>query len=44
MLAVTSILLAIGGSLIGLLFGLLTLLVSAGTQIANTFNPFRRQF
>ncbi len=44
MIAVTSVLLAIGGSLLGLLFGLLTLLVSAGTQVASAFNPFAASF
>ena len=43
-IAVTSLLLAIGGSLLGLLFGLLTLLVSAGTQVASAFNPFAASF
>ena len=43
-IAFTSILLAIGGSFLGLLFGLLTLLVSAGGQIASALNPFAPGF
>lgn len=39
-IAFTSIFLAIGGSALGLAFGLITLLVSAGGQIANVLNPF----
>jgi len=38
--AVTSVFLAISGSLLGLLFGLLLLLISAGTQVSGMLNPF----
>jgi putative ABC transport system permease protein len=44
MIASTSILLAIGGSLLGLLFGLLILMVSAGGQFSNLINPFAPGF
>lgn len=43
-IAVTSVFLAIGGSLLGLLLGLLLLLVSAGTQMADRLNPFASAF
>ena len=39
-IAVTSILLAIAGSAIGVIFGLLTLLVSTGRQALAVLNPF----
>jgi putative ABC transport system permease protein len=42
--AVTSVLLAIGGSFVGLLFGLLLLLVSAGTPVSAMLNPLAGGF
>ena len=38
--ALTSVFLAIGGSILGLLFGLALLYVSGGQQVASTLNPF----
>ena len=43
-IAVTSILLAIAGSAIGVIFGLLTLLVSTGRQALAVLNPFAVAF
>lgn len=43
-IAATSIFLAIAGSLIGVIFGLLTLLVSAGRQALAVLNPFAPGF
>ena len=43
-IAVTSIFLAIGGSALGLLFGLAALLVSAGPQVASFLNPLAPGF
>jgi putative ABC transport system permease protein len=43
-IAFSSVFLAIGGSALGLLFGLLTLLVSAGGQVASSLNPFAPGF
>jgi putative ABC transport system permease protein len=43
-IAYTSVFLALGGSALGLLFGLLTLLVSAGGQVASALNPFAPGF
>ncbi len=43
-IAVTSLLLAIGGSAIGVIFGLLTLLVSTGRQALAVLNPFAPGF
>jgi putative ABC transport system permease protein len=43
-IALSSVFLAIGGSVLGLLFGLLTLLVSAGGQVASSLNPFAPGF
>ncbi len=43
-IAFTSVFLAIGGSFLGLIFGLLTLLVSAGGQVASALNPFASGF
>lgn len=43
-IAFTSVFLAIGGSFLGLIFGLLTLLVSAGGQVASALNPFTPGF
>jgi putative ABC transport system permease protein len=43
-IAFSSVFLAIGGSILGLLFGLLTLLVSAGGQVASFLNPFASGF
>ena len=43
-IAVTSVFLAIGGSALGLVFGLLTLLVSTGGQALSALNPFAPGF
>ena len=43
-IAASSLLLAIGGSALGVIFGLLTLLVSAGTQAVVLLNPFAPGF
>jgi putative ABC transport system permease protein len=43
-IAFSSVFLAIGGSVLGLLFGLLILLASAGGQIASSLNPFASGF
>ncbi len=43
-LAVTSLFLAMGGSVLGLLFGLLILLISAGSQVTAGINPFSASF
>ncbi len=43
-IAFSSVFLAIGGSALGLLFGLLTLLVSAGGQVASSLNPLAPGF
>ena len=42
--AVTSVFLAIGGSALGLIFGILALYASAGTQITSNLNPFASNF
>ena len=42
--AVTSVLLAIGGSAWGLIFGILALYASAGKQLTSTLNPFASNF
>jgi len=42
--AVTSVFLAIGGSALGLLFGILALYVSAGAQLTSSLNPFASAF
>lgn len=42
--AMTSIFLAIGGSMLGLLFGILALYISASTQLASTLNPLASTF
>ena len=43
-IAVASVLLAIGGSLLGILFGLVTLVVSAGAQAASALTPLAPGF
>lgn len=43
-IAFSSVFLAIGGSALGLAFGLLALLVSAGGQVASALNPFASGF
>ncbi len=43
-LIVTSLFLAVGGSMLGLVFGLLILLISAGTQATAGINPFSTSF
>jgi putative ABC transport system permease protein len=43
-IAFTSVFLAIGGSILGLFFGLLTLLVSASGQVSSALNPFAPGF
>lgn len=43
-IAVASVLLAIGGSILGIAFGLLALLVSAGGQMASELNPLAQGF
>jgi putative ABC transport system permease protein len=43
-LAVSSVILAIGGSLLGLLFGLIILFISAGAQVTAGINPFSVNF
>ena len=43
-IAAASVLLAIGGSVLGIVFGLLALLVSAGGQVANELNPLAQGF
>jgi putative ABC transport system permease protein len=42
--AVSSVLLAVGGSALGLVFGILSLLVSGGMQAASWLNPFAPGF
>ncbi len=42
--AVTSIFLAIGGSALGLIFGILALYASAGAQLTASLNPFTSSF
>ena len=42
--AVTSVFLAIGGSALGLVFGILALYVSAGVQLTTDLNPFASNF
>jgi putative ABC transport system permease protein len=42
--ALSSVFLAIGGSTLGLLFGLALLVVSGGQQVASTLNPFAPGF
>jgi len=42
--AVTSVFLAIGGSALGLIFGILALYASAGTQLTSSLNPFASNF
>jgi putative ABC transport system permease protein len=42
--AVTSVFLALGGSLLGLLFGILALYASAGAQLTASLNPFASTF
>jgi putative ABC transport system permease protein len=42
--AASSVLLAVGGSALGLVFGILSLLVSGGTQAASWLNPFAPGF
>lgn len=42
--AVTSLLLAIGGSALGLMFGILALYASAGAQLTASLNPFASSF
>jgi putative ABC transport system permease protein len=42
--ALSSVFLAIGGSILGLLFGLALLAVSGGQQVASTLNPFAPGF
>ena len=42
--ALASVFLAIGGSILGLLFGLALLYVSGGQQVASTLNPFAPGF
>jgi len=42
--AASSVLLAVGGSALGLAFGILSLLVSGGTQAASWLNPFAPGF
>lgn len=43
-LVATSFFLAIGGAVLGLVFGLLILLVSTGTQVTSGINPFSTTF
>jgi len=43
-IAFSSLLLAIGGSVLGLLFGLLVLVISAGGLLTSAFNPFAPSF
>lgn len=43
-IAFTSVFLAICGSAMGLVFGLITLMVSAGSQVASALNPFASSF
>ncbi len=43
-IAVSSVLLAVGGSALGIIFGLVTLVVSAGAQAASALNPFAPGF
>ncbi|MBA4386103.1 MAG: hypothetical protein C0410_15310, partial [Anaerolinea sp.] len=43
-LAVTSVFLAVGGSVLGLLFGLLILFIGAGAQATAGINPFSTSF
>lgn len=40
----TSVFLAIGGSALGLIFGILALYASAGTQLTSSLNPFASNF
>ncbi|GAB4563052.1 MAG: hypothetical protein Fur0016_31060 [Anaerolineales bacterium] len=42
--AVTSLFLALGGSMLGLLFGILALYASAGAQLTASLNPFASTF
>jgi len=42
--AVTSVFLAIGGSALGLIFGILALYASAGAQLTSNLNPFASTF
>src|SRR6185503_10580053 len=42
--AVTSVFLAIGGSVLGLLFGILALYASASAQLTSNLNPFTSNF
>lgn len=42
--AATSVFLAIGGSALGLMFGILALYASAGTQLTSALNPFASNF
>jgi len=42
--AASSVLLAVGGSALGLVFGILSLIVSGGTQAASWLNPFAPGF
>lgn len=42
--AVTSVFLALGGSILGLMFGILALYASAGAQLTASLNPFASSF
>ena len=44
MIAAASVFLAVGGSVLGILFGLVALLVSAGGQVASALNPLAPGF